>query len=138
MHINRRQLPVQPEFAVTGHSAEGKTLPDILANLYEGGISAYIAASRPTSQEGLCITRPVTLETLNRPIPYDLYIEYRHLQIMEHNTLIKYGLESGTMQEVFDPETERQLPAQYKSVHPTFHVADAEPKSQQKKKKESR
>jgi hypothetical protein len=78
--------------------------------------------------------RPVTLEMLNRPIPYDHYIEDHCLQIMEHNTLIKYRFESGTMQDTYDPETEKQLPAQYKLIHPTFHVADAEPKSQQKKK----
>jgi len=65
MHINRWQLPVQPVFAITGHSAEGKTLPDILANLHEGGFAAYVTTSRPTSREGLCITRPVTLEMLN-------------------------------------------------------------------------
>jgi hypothetical protein len=49
MHVKRHQSPVQPAFAITGHSAEGKTLPDILANLHEGGFAAYVAASRPNS-----------------------------------------------------------------------------------------
>jgi hypothetical protein len=28
--VNRQQVPIQPAFAVTGHSAEGKTLPNVL------------------------------------------------------------------------------------------------------------
>ena len=132
IRVNRRQLPVQPAFAVTGHSAEGKTLPDVLVNLHEGGFAAYVAASRPTSREGLCITRPVTLQMLNRPVPHDLYIEHRRLQTMEHNMLIKYGFENGTMQDLFDPETE--IHTQYKSIHPTF---DIEPNSKQNKKRKS-
>jgi hypothetical protein len=35
--ITRQQLPIQPAFAVTGHSAQGKTLPNVLTDLHEGG-----------------------------------------------------------------------------------------------------
>jgi hypothetical protein len=34
MQITRHQLPIQPAFAVTGHSAQGKTLPQVLVNLH--------------------------------------------------------------------------------------------------------
>jgi hypothetical protein len=44
-HITRQQVPVQPAFGVTGQSAQGKTLPKVLANMHEGGFSAYVAAS---------------------------------------------------------------------------------------------
>ncbi|KAI6094669.1 hypothetical protein EDD17DRAFT_1497457, partial [Pisolithus thermaeus] len=37
VHISRSQLPIEPAFAVTGHSAQGKTLPKVLVNLSEGG-----------------------------------------------------------------------------------------------------
>ncbi|KZT29855.1 hypothetical protein NEOLEDRAFT_1056010, partial [Neolentinus lepideus HHB14362 ss-1] len=43
--ITRSQVPIQPAFAVTGHSAQGKTLPKVLGNLHEGGFSAYVSAS---------------------------------------------------------------------------------------------
>jgi len=43
--VTRYQLPIQPAFAVTGHSAQGKTLPKILVDLTEGGFAAYVAAS---------------------------------------------------------------------------------------------
>ena len=69
---------------------------------------------------------------LNRPVPHDLYIEHRCLQTMEHNMLIKYGFENGTMQDLFDPET--KIHTQYKTIHPTF---DIEPNSKQKKKRKS-
>lgn len=132
IRVNRHQVPIQPAFAVTGHSAEGKTLPNVLVNLHEGGFAAYVAASRPTSRNGLCLTRPVTLEMLNRPIPYDLQIENKRLGIMEHNTLVKYGFKKGVQQAVFDPESETQYRSQYNSIHPKF---DLEPSRQDKKRK---
>ncbi|KAG1779377.1 hypothetical protein EV702DRAFT_966447, partial [Suillus placidus] len=32
LRVTRHQLPIQPAFAVTGHSAQGKTLPRVLVN----------------------------------------------------------------------------------------------------------
>jgi len=132
IRVNRHQLPVQPAFAVTGHSAEGKTLPNVLVNLHEGGFAAYVAASRATSRNGLCITRPVTLEMLNHPVPYDLQVENKRLEIMEHNTLVKYGFKQGEEQPVFDPESETRYGSQYESIHPKFNL---EPTRQNKKRK---
>jgi hypothetical protein len=54
----------------------------MFSDLHEGGFAAYVAASRPTSREGLCLSRPVSLETLNRPLPYDLHVE---LQTAKNN-----------------------------------------------------
>ncbi|KAG1849528.1 hypothetical protein F4604DRAFT_1687413 [Suillus subluteus] len=51
IRITRLQLPIQPVYAVTGHSAQGKTLPSVLVNLHEGGFGAYVAASRARSRE---------------------------------------------------------------------------------------
>ncbi|KAH7921155.1 hypothetical protein BV22DRAFT_1019909, partial [Leucogyrophana mollusca] len=68
LKITRHQLPIQPAFAVTGHSAQGKTLPKVLVNLHEGGFGAYVAASRARSRDGLCITETITLDQLNKPL----------------------------------------------------------------------
>ena len=46
INVTRSQLLIQPAFAVTGHSAERKTLPSVLTDLKEGGFGAYVAASR--------------------------------------------------------------------------------------------
>jgi len=44
--VTRDQIPIQPVFAITGHSSQGKTLPNVIVNLHEGGFAAYVAASR--------------------------------------------------------------------------------------------
>lgn len=104
--MSRHQIPIQPGFAVTGHSAQGKTLPKVSASLHEGGFGAYVAASRAKSRLGLCITHPVRLEDLNKPIPHDLYVEIQHLQKLEHNTLVQSGFITGSILPVHDPESE--------------------------------
>lgn len=75
VQITRIQLPFQPGFAVTGQSAQGKTLPSVLVNLHEGSFGAYVAASHARCHEGLCITEEVNLNQLNQPIPYNLHRE---------------------------------------------------------------
>ena len=44
--IRRTQLPLQPTFSITGHSAQGKTLVKIISRLHKGGFGSYVAASR--------------------------------------------------------------------------------------------
>jgi len=109
IHVTRSQVPVQPGFAVTGQSAQGKTLPNVLTRLHEGGFGAYVAASRARNQKGLCITEPVCLQDLNKPLPYNLRFEANRLQALEHNTYIHYGFHEGTLCLVPDPESEKQM-----------------------------
>lgn len=106
VRVCRHQLPIQPGFAVTGHSAQGKTLPNILAFLNEGGFAAYVAASRATSRHGLCIAHPVTLKDLNKPLPSDLFYEVQRLDALRRNTLVKHGFVQGQEVPVPDPEAE--------------------------------
>ena len=107
--VIRHQLPIQPGFAITGHSAQGKSLPKTLASLHEGGFGAYVAASRAFNRQGLCITHPVRLQDLRKPLGHDLYFENRRLKALENNTYIKYGFTSGIPIHVPDPETEINL-----------------------------
>ncbi|KIJ27160.1 hypothetical protein M422DRAFT_271714 [Sphaerobolus stellatus SS14] len=100
------QIPLQPAFAVTGHSAQGKTLPRVMFNLTEGGHAAYVAASRATSRHGLFIAHGVTLAHLNKQLDPDLLFEVRRLDALCHNTLIKHGFRKGDLLSVPDPETE--------------------------------
>jgi hypothetical protein len=96
VRVTCHQLPIQPAFAVTGHSAQGKTLPKVLVNLKEGGFPAYVAGSRETSREGLCITDPVTLQDLNKPLPHSLVVEARKFEAIEWNTEIEHGFCQGS------------------------------------------
>lgn len=109
LRITRHQLPIQPAFAVTGHSAQGKTLPSVLVNLHEGGFGAYIAASRARSREGLCITHAVTMDQLNKPLPVDLIREVQRFEAIEHNTYLRCGLRTGEYVQIPDAEAERSL-----------------------------
>ena len=52
VRVLRSQLNLQPAFAVTGHAAQGKTLPQVLTDLREGGFAAYVSASRARTREG--------------------------------------------------------------------------------------
>jgi hypothetical protein len=106
IRIRRYQLPIQPAFAVTGQSTQGKTLPVVLAALHEGGFGAYIAASRAKSREGLCIVRQVSLADLNKPLPHDLLAEMKRLLALEHNTSVRLGFSTEAPQPVPDPELE--------------------------------
>ena len=62
IHVSRSQLNLQPVLAITGHAAQGKTLPQILVDLHKGGFAAYVSASRAQTQEGLFMTRTLVLK----------------------------------------------------------------------------
>ena len=110
VHVSRTQLNLQPAFAITGHAAQGKTLPQVLANLHEGGFAAYVSASRAQTREGLYLTEAVKLEDLNRPVSSDLRYECRRLERLEHNTRVSYGLETGPLLPLLEPESETADP----------------------------
>jgi Helitron helicase-like domain at N-terminus/PIF1-like helicase len=90
--FQRRQLPIEPAFAVTGHFAQGKTIPIVVANLKQPDPAAtYVIASRATSRHGLFLTEEVTLGDLNRSMPRSLRKELMRLSALEHNTYIAHG-----------------------------------------------
>lgn len=78
----------------------------MLINLHEGGFAAYVAASHAQTRDGLCISRLVTLDQLNKPLPSDLLQEARRFDAIEHNTYIKHGFCDGTVINVPDAEAE--------------------------------
>ena len=114
VRITHHQLPIQPGFAVTGQSAQGKTLPHVIVNLHEGSFGAYVAASRARTREGICITQRVTLDDLNKPIPYDLFQEVQRFDAIEHNTYVHYGILNADLVQVPNPESERSVSTRHK------------------------
>ena len=66
MFIKKTQLPIAPAFAMTAHSAQGKTETAVIADLQVGrGVSStasYIAITRVKSRKGLLIFRPFDRE----------------------------------------------------------------------------
>ena len=106
---SRYQLPFELGFAVTGHSAQGKTLTHVIADLNVGGAAAYVAASRATTRYGLALLHPVTLQSLNVAPPLHIAAECMRLDALAHNTLVRYGYRNAALQAVPDPESERAL-----------------------------
>ena len=116
IRISRSQLPFQPGFAVTGHSAEGKTLPKVVAGLHKGGFGAYVAASRAKCRHHLRITHPVTVHDLNKPLPFQLVQDNDRLEAIQHNTMVKHSFISGAHKSIPDPESEMKIRDQTFSV----------------------
>ncbi|KAE8231451.1 hypothetical protein CF326_g3538 [Tilletia indica] len=80
--ISRRQLPLQPGFAMTVHSAQGITCPNgVVVDLRQGGFPAYVAASRATRRDDIYLIAKVTTAQLNTPaLPTTLREELKRLQ----------------------------------------------------------
>ncbi|KAE8220552.1 hypothetical protein CF319_g5935 [Tilletia indica] len=82
--ISRRQLPLQPGFAMTVHSAQGITCnTGVVVDLRRGGFPAYVAASRATRREDIFLIADVTTKQLNSPpLPLTLRFELKRLQAL--------------------------------------------------------
>jgi hypothetical protein len=130
IRVTRHQLPIQPAFTVTGHSLQGKTLPDVIVNLHEGRFAGYVAASQARTHHGLCLTQPVSLQQLNKCIPLDLLLEVSQFDALEHNTLVSYGYHEGPHVCVPDGENENGV-AQY--VPSACFQEESEAQSRRKK-----
>ncbi|KAE8220859.1 hypothetical protein CF319_g5685 [Tilletia indica] len=79
--VARHQLPLQPGFAMTIHSAQGVTSRcPIIVDLQRGGFESYVAASRATRREDVYLMAPVTRAQLNGTgLPYSLRTELYRL-----------------------------------------------------------
>ncbi|KAE8246482.1 hypothetical protein A4X13_0g5770 [Tilletia indica] len=95
--VTRTQLPIQPGFAMTVHSAQGITAPNgVVVDLRCGGFEAYVAASRATRAADLFLIAPVTRSNLNTPaLPYSLIQELKRLESLATTTKIKYDSREG-------------------------------------------
>ncbi|KAE8250119.1 hypothetical protein A4X13_0g4940 [Tilletia indica] len=91
--ISRRQLPLQPGFAMTVHSAQGITCKSgVVVDLRQGGFPAYVAASRATKREDIHLIAEVTTAQLNTPrLPPSLQNELARLQRLATMTHDKHA-----------------------------------------------
>ncbi|KAE8219110.1 hypothetical protein CF319_g7135 [Tilletia indica] len=104
--VQRQQLPLQPGFAMTVHSAQGITSDGpIIVDLHRGGFEAYVAASRATRKDNLILVRPVTVQRLNSPpLPHALRLELQRLnsiatrtkEVHDHNNWRVGSVTAGT------------------------------------------
>lgn len=104
LKVSRRQLPIQPAYAITGHCAQGQTLPSVVCDLNTGGFGAYVAASRACARGGLYLLDHVNIDKLNTPVSSHLSDETERLSAIARNTLIQRGILSGPKLPVPDAE----------------------------------
>ncbi|KAE8229299.1 hypothetical protein CF326_g5734 [Tilletia indica] len=90
--VSRKQLPFQPGFAMTIHSAQGITSKTgIITDLRNGGFETYVAASRATKRSDVHLVAPVTKTDLNMPpLPRALRQELLRLESLATATKARY------------------------------------------------
>ncbi|KAE8233026.1 hypothetical protein CF326_g1939 [Tilletia indica] len=98
--VSRRQLPLQPGFAMTVHSAQGITCKNgVVVDLCNGGFPAYVAASRATRREDIFLVSEVTTTQLNSPsLPRSLRDELGRLQNLAAATKKRHSPDNWTLQ----------------------------------------
>jgi hypothetical protein len=104
VRVKMQQADYEIGFAVTGHSAQGETLPVVVTDLNIGGSAAYVSASCPTTRDGLILLKEVDKSALNKPSPPELLLESRRLEALEHNTKVRFKFLNEPLVEVPDAE----------------------------------
>lgn len=79
--FKRRQLPIQPAFAMTDYKAQGRTLKNVILDLRNcvGSQSPYVMVSRATSLEGILILRDFASERVRCHLSQNLRKELGRL-----------------------------------------------------------
>ncbi|KAL9940399.1 hypothetical protein V8E36_001104 [Tilletia maclaganii] len=92
INVKRKQLPFQPGFAMTIHSAQGITSSGpVVVSLCRGSFAAYVAASRATCKADLVLTEPVTVADLTRHLlPDALRAELERLDALTAATKLRH------------------------------------------------
>ena len=91
--IKRKQVPVEPGFAITAHKAQGQTMDRVVVDLAgcSGTEQPYVMASRCTSIEGLIALREFDFSKISKRRSEDLRKEFARLELLELKTIIKYA-----------------------------------------------
>ena len=91
--INRKQVPVEPGFAITAHKAQGQTMDKVVVDLAScsGTEQPYVMVSRCTTLEGLVILRDFDIAKITRRPSEELRDEFARLEQLRLQTIMNYG-----------------------------------------------
>jgi hypothetical protein len=91
--IERQQVYVQLNFAMTAHASQGKTRPHNIAHLNScrDHMAYYTALSRSASASGTIIIQGFSEHVITKPCSGWLRQEFREQEILDDITAIRYG-----------------------------------------------
>ena len=91
--IKRKQVPIEPGFAMTVHKAQGRTLERVIVDLAgcTGTEPPYVMASRAKSLDGLLVLRDFDRKQITKRRSEELRVEFRRLEILKWKTIAEYG-----------------------------------------------
>ena len=91
--IKRKQVPIEPGFAMTVHKAQGRTMERVIVDLAgcTGTEPPYVMASRAKSLNGLLVLRDFDRKQITKRRSEELRIEFKRLEILKWKAIAKYG-----------------------------------------------
>lgn len=91
--IKRKQVPIEPGFAMTVHKAQGQTMARVIVDLAgcTGTEPPYVMVSRATSLKGLMVLREFDIRQIKKRRSEDLRKEFLRLTILRWKTIAEFG-----------------------------------------------
>ena len=91
--IRRKQVPIEPGFAVTVYKAQGQTMNRVIVDLTgcTGTEPPYVMVSRATSLDGLVVLRDFDARQITKRRSEDLRKEFRRLTLLKWQTIVDHG-----------------------------------------------
>ena len=91
--IKRKQVPIEPGFAMTVHKAQGQTMKRVVIDLAgcAGTEPPYVMVSRATSMQGVSILREFDVKQITKRRSEELRTEFDRLLFLKWQTIAKYG-----------------------------------------------
>ena len=91
--IRRKQVPIEPGFAVTVYKAQGQTMNRVIVDLTgcTGTEPPYMMVSRATSLDGLVVLRDFDARQITKRRSEDLRKEFSRLTLLKWQTIVDHG-----------------------------------------------
>ena len=91
--IKRKQVPIEPGFAITSHKAQGKTMDRVIIDLAGciGTEQPYVMVSRATSLNGVVVLRDFESRQISKRRSEESRKEFSRLASLKWQTIARYG-----------------------------------------------
>lgn len=91
--IKRKQIPIEPGFAITAHKAQGQTMARVIVDLAScsGTEQPYVMLSRCKTLEGLVVLRDFDSGKITKRRSEELRREFNRLDLLHWETMVEWG-----------------------------------------------